>query len=196
MKKFLLLLLIPFFGFAKYYPGSITLNDGTYKSGLVDVPLNSYNQTIGFKSDRFGKFEKFTVNEVKEFDVSVDGGMVYFVTTYIGDLKKDNTVKRATNKHFMRVVKEGNLKLYVLFTMTSNNDTGEVYIKRPNEEVALQFYMWYGQGVYSYKTFQKVVKRFFEDSCPGLLDAMNEKEFDEKGLPFIVELYDKTCGKP
>jgi hypothetical protein len=97
-RKIILLLLLPFFGFAKYYPGSITLNDGTYKSGLLDVPLNSHNQTISFKPDRFGKNEKFSVNEVKEFDVSVDGGMVYFVTTYIGDLKKDNTIKRGTKK--------------------------------------------------------------------------------------------------
>lgn len=67
MKKLLLLLLLcPFMAIAGYFPGTITFNDGTTKSGMLEVPQKHQQQDISFKADEKAKTVKFSINDVRQ----------------------------------------------------------------------------------------------------------------------------------
>ena len=73
MKKLILLLLLcPLSMWAKFYPGTITMNDGSTKSGYVDPPWWDSNK-VSFKPTEKGKTEKIEIENVKELNYTADG---------------------------------------------------------------------------------------------------------------------------
>ena len=48
-KLVLLFILVPFSVFAKFYDGTVTYNDGTTKTGLIEIPEEGGKQEIQLK---------------------------------------------------------------------------------------------------------------------------------------------------
>ena len=117
MKKILFLfVLIPFSVFAKFFDGTITYNDGTTKTGLIEIPEEGSKQEINFKTDLKAKAEQISINDVKSFEITSGKNPVptKFVTIYLakGPLFGTKECKLDKNKSWVRIEKAGGITLY------------------------------------------------------------------------------------
>jgi hypothetical protein len=81
MKRLLLLLLlIPFTALAEFYPGTVTMTNGTVKSGFIEPPSGKQDK-LKFCIDKKGKTEKLKVEEVKSFILTNDDNVTENWTT-------------------------------------------------------------------------------------------------------------------
>ena len=71
---------------AKFYPGTITMNDGSTKSGYVDPPWWDSNK-VSFKPTEKGKTEKIEIENVKELNYTADGKAMRVMTLTLAHIK-------------------------------------------------------------------------------------------------------------
>lgn len=211
MKKIaLILLLLPFTMLAKYNTGTITFNDGTSKSGLIEIP--DWNDLkIKFKADDKAKVEKFKVEEVKGFQVLNDNNETdNYITLRVGNNKIFNPKKFNLNDHksFVKIVKQGKISVYLIHfiansvggsnrNMTSSkNGADAYYLQRENDDFAFAIgihrydlnYM-VGFGLYQVTEFN------FKDICPDFSKRLEEADLKCKDFYKIVDIYEANCGK-
>lgn len=213
MKKlFYIILLIPFFGFSKYYNGTIIFNDNTIRTGLVELP-EYYVQKIKFKENEDSKSEKFEIDQVKSFEIQESKNNTIFyesiiiATPNVFNSEKLNIDKKKT---WARVEKKSKIVLYSISEgwsngvgvspgATSSTPYSKYYIKKPNTEYAIYFYMILGSSgltiaVNNFSAIKKTSQIIFGVDCHKILDKINKEEFKTKGLAIIVDLYDENCG--
>lgn len=210
MKKSILflLLLLPFSLLAKVYPGTILFSDGTNKSGLIEVPKFDSN-TIKFKSSKESKFEKFEVNDVKSFEIKSDKNKTLkYITVFIPKLNlfKLNQINLPKKKSWLYVEKEGKISILSFYASTpaihgaagSTGSSGTAYfVYNPEKEYALQIHQSYEGSVVvvgAYKSIQKMLKIYFEEDCPKLLELVTKEALKKDGIDVIVDIYDANCG--
>jgi len=206
MKKYLLLiLLLPLLASAKFYKVKITFNDGTLKNGFIELPEYPDDSKIKFREEEKGKTEKFSIEEVSSFEITNDKNeVVKYVTLKLAEqglnLKK---IKPGDKKVWARIITEGKISLYAgYYAYNPSNKTGGggiYYIKRQNEDFALYLDEFGGDGfsvcMNCFSNLKKILKIYFDETCPQYSELLNKEELKKKGVKYIVELYEQNCGK-
>lgn len=210
MRKLLILFLIlPFAVFAKYNTGTITFNDGSTKSGLIEIPEGD-NLKIKFKADDKAKVEKFKVEDVKSFQVLNDKNETdNYITLRVGNNKVLNPKKFNINEHksFVKIVKQGKISVYLIhfiatsvsgstYHTTTNNGADAYYLQRENEDFAFAI------GIHRYDLKFMVgfdlfmVTEFnFREICPEFSQRLKEANLNSNDYYKIVDIYEANCGK-
>lgn len=216
MKKLLLLLmLVPFTMFAKFYDGTINLNDGSSKTGLIEIPSEPGQQNLKYKTDLKAKAENISINDIKDFDIT-DGNdktptkfiaMNLAKGALFGDCKVDK------KKSWVRIEKEGKITLYSSYigyrpAVRYGNGNGTsgwppqtyFYLGRPGINYATFFWMYIQSGggsvaINNFKVIKRLTKSHFENNCPTLESFIEKDDFKTNGITRIVDLYEEHCGK-
>ncbi len=210
MKKIILfLLLLPSVLFAKFYDGTINFNDGTSKTGLIEIP-DADSQTIKFKLSEKEKVEKLDINNIKGFQIKNKNYTSEFETMFLaeGSLFGGKNYKVSEKKSWVKIEKKGKKidlvsKYYsssgVLGAAGQTSESGRViYIKKHENNFALILMPIMEGGlnfsVNFYNTLMKVLKGHFEKDCPKLLEVVTKEELKKKGLDLIVDLHNEHCA--
>ncbi len=208
MKKnlFLLLLLVPFLVSAKFYKASITFNDGTTKSGFIELPDYPDDAKIKFRAEEKGKTEKFAIQDVSSFEITNDKNQTAkYITLKMAEQGSFNLkkIKHGEKKVWARIIQEGTISIYAGYYAYNpgmkTGGGGTYYIKRPNEDFALYLDDFGGDGLSvcmnCYSNLKKILTAYFEDICPAFLEKINKDQYNKKGITYFIELYEEHCGK-
>lgn len=211
----LLFILAPFMVFAKFYDGTITYNDGSTKTGLIEIPEDGSKQEISFKTDLKAKAEKISINDVKGFDITSGKNTIptRFISIYLakGALYGTKEVKVDKKKSWVRIEKEGGITLYSSYIgyrpgMRAGNVTTSgwppetyFYLGRPDKDYAVFFWMYIESAgttiaVNNFKVIKRLTESHFETKCPELHTFVEKEDFKTNGIVRIVDLYDEHCG--
>ena len=199
MKKLILLLLLcPLSMWAKFYPGTITMNDGSTKSGYVDPPWWDSNK-VSFKPTEKGKTEKIEIENVKELNYTADGKAMRVMTLTLAHIKMfQSEYSLDKDKSWVLVEKSGKgLNLVSIYDTDGGEDGWFFFIHKPDEDVAKYVFTKYGPGtgmMMKYKFIEPYVKINFEKECPEMVKAFTKEVFDDKGVTVVVDLYDQYCN--
>jgi len=207
MKNFLLvLILFPLLSNAKFYKAVVTLNDGNLKNGFVELPDYPDDKNLKFRSEEKGKTEKLSVDLVKGFEFTNDKNeIVKYVTLYLADPKPftNDKFKFDDKKSWLKVVKEGKINIYVATSVYSpGSGTGgfsTLHVQKENDKYAY-FFADGGSGGFNFnmngfQTTKKYLNTIFGTDCPKLVELLNKDEFNKKGASYLIDLYEKNCGK-
>lgn len=211
----ILIIIIPFVTFANFHPGVMTLNDGTIKKGLIEIPDDSENSKIKFKSDEDAKKEKIALELIKSFVVYNDKNQSQkFIIThlaYFNPFSKENNFRKHNKLACVAVAREGKLTLcYAWFmtagagggavggaTVTGGSTSGETFIYKEGNDYALEFYQGSLKGfnisVNSFKHLKDMITKHFGNECPKLVDLINKEDIKKNGITRVFELYEQNC---
>lgn len=219
MKKLILLfILTPFLSFAKFYDGTVTYNDGTTKTGLIEIPAEGGNQEIQFKTDLKAKAESISINDVKRFEITSGKNAVptKFVAIYLakGALYGTKEAKIDKKKSWVRIEKEGGITLYSSYIGYRPGVRGgggavatsgwppqtSFFLGSPDKDYATFFWMYIESAgttiaVNNFKVIKRLTEAHFETKCPELHNFIDKDDFKTNGIVRIVDLYDEHCGK-
>ncbi|MBP6758211.1 MAG: hypothetical protein KA133_03065 [Flavobacterium sp.] len=205
-KMFMLFILIPIGLWGQFREGTIIFNDGSTKKGYVNSPDQPNNSNVRFKTEENGAIEKFSIDNVKGFEIIGDQNEIVHYTTiclaYTNPFHLDKIVVNK-RKNWARIVKEGKVTLYALDKLNYNimlSRTSYYCIKKQDQDYALYLgdYMYGSEGNWNFnlnnfKLFKETIQRYFEKECPQLADLMDKEDFKKNGMGRIVELYDQNC---
>lgn len=197
MKKLLLLLLLcPLLAMAEFYPGTITFNDGTTKTGLIEIPSNYNRVKVKFRADKKADTEKFSIDDVKQFTVTVDKNQSTYVTLKYGYYRPGSKkYKFSDEKIWARIEKEGKISILTAYSI----DTGHhYYLHKSGEDCCYYIASFYGGFAFSvgeFKAIKTYTASIFKDDCPQLADSITKEEYKKKSLDVIVDNYMELCGK-
>lgn len=211
MKKILFIVLfIPIAVTANFYSGTITFINGTTKTGLIEPPPFSGYQEILFKVDFEKTSEIYSINDIQKFEILNRNKLrILFTTATLAEFKafKTDIIIIGEKKSWVRVIKDGKLKLYASFEefmpiigveplYLDVNSTTKFYLKKPNEDFALYFFLTKGSGIklIDYSGFKKLIQLHFDKECPKLVANYNKADFEKYGIIQIVNLYEKICS--
>lgn len=201
MKKLLLLLLLfPVLALAKeVLPGTITFNDGSTRTGLIEIQDDYKQQRIFFKTDEKAKKETLSIDDINYYVVTnKDGQPIKFYTLKLANVPNFSREYKIDNKKsWVRLERQGEVNI-----ITAWNRNGAVYyLHKPNEDFARYLITLYGSnGCCShFKMFKYEMGRIFTDDCPDLvksLETLNKDDFVANG-PFLAAiLFEQICDKP
>lgn len=214
MKKIVLLfVLVPFVSFAKFYKGTVTMNDGSFKKGFIEMPDYPDDAKLKFRTEERGSTEKLEIETVKEFEIVNDKNkIVKFITIFLATPKiftKDQfTIDK--KKSWLRIEKEGKISLYsntVAFSSGMAPSGGSIsgsgggisyYIRKGTDNHAYVIdYVFGGLNFCPtcFNQMKKTISRIFEKDCPKLVDLIVKDDIKKNGYGRIVELYEQNCGK-
>jgi len=216
MKKlWLLFMLIPLASMAKFYDGTVNFNDGTSKTGLIELPSESGEQSLKFKTDIKAKAESFDINTIKGFDITSGKNETptRFVTIYLakGPLFGTKECKIDKKKSWVRIEKAGKIILYSSYIGYrpgvrggAVHDSGwppetYFYLGSPDKDYATFFWMYIESSggmiaVNNFKVIKRLVAAHFETKCPELENFIDKEDIKTNGITRIVDLYDEHCG--
>jgi len=212
MKKLLLfLLLFPLAVMAEFHPGTITMNDGSSKTGLIEVPATAEKNKIRFKADKDAQSEKFSIDDVKMFTVKFenDQAEVTYYALKLADLKTfKKEFKVSKRKSWVRMVKPGKVSIVAAYYYSpaiagavANTSTSgyNFYFWRPENDYGTFFYADLTSGISvsvgAFKALKKGVELNFNSDCPQLSGLLDKDDIKNNGLGRIVTLYQENCGK-
>ncbi len=204
MRKVIILILVilPFISFSKYYSGIITFNDNTTLKGLIEIPA-ALQENVHFKLDKDASNMRYSIDEVKGFVIETEeNSKLEFVSKYIAHRKlfKKNEVNISKRKYWLRVLKEGKISMYSRYNMYIEG----VFVKEKwsyffqKENAAYAIFLDAdvpGDGINKFRSFKKVLAIYFEKDCPKLLEAVKKEDYLKYGSVIIVDLYENLCGK-
>lgn len=216
MKKLILLfVLVPFVSFAKFYKGTVTMNDGSLKNGFIELPEYSDDAKLKFKNEENGKSEKLDIENIKGFDITNNKNQtIEFITIYLASQKPFTNLefKIDSKKSWVRVLKEGKISLYSTYenyssiiTSSGSSIPGSVnggstsfYIKKGTDNYATFIDAIEGGANICGNCFsqmKKTISKILEKDCPKLADLLTKDDLKKNGYVRIVELYEQNCGK-
>lgn len=214
MKKLILLVfLIPFMSFAKFYKGTVTMNDGSLKIGFIEIPEYPDDAKLKFRTEEKGTNEKLDIDTVKGFEITnQNGDVIRFITLYAAE--QWNKLSIDKKKSWMSIVKEGKINLYRTFaegdsgfrssttglTVPGSSSPGgfAYYIGRQDDNFAIYIDVTFGGLTFCGNCFsqmKKILSKIFENDCPKLADLIEKDDIKKNGHVRIVELYEQNCGK-
>ena len=202
---FYLFLLLPFLSFSKFYSGKITMKDNSIKIGFIELPDDSTNKNVKFRTTEKGKTEKIENEKIQFFTIINDSKETKkFSMIYLANFKifsKTNEIKVDKEISCVRVIKEGKINLYYAWFASAGygalgtaikNETGMYYVNKPNENFAI---ILYDLNPVNWFSFLKTnVEKIFAKDCPSLHEKLDKKVIKEKGIISFVELYEQNCG--
>jgi hypothetical protein len=205
-KTLLLLLLLPLMASAKFFKAKMTLNDGTLKNGYVELPDYPDDAKIKFKEEEKGKIEKIRIEDVSGFEITNDKNeVVKYITLKLANqaLLNPKKIKPGDKKIWAKIIAEGKISIYAGYVaydpMSKTGGGGTFYIKRQNEDFALNLGIFSGGGftvcANCLSDTKKLLKMYFEETCPQFSELLNKDELKKKGVKYIVDLYEENCGK-
>jgi hypothetical protein len=204
-KLLLLLLLVPFFTFAKYYKATITFSDGKAVTGFAETPKMK-DSKVNFKATEKGEKQEFETNSLESIIFTFDNNVkVTYVATNIYEIKGFKySNEPSKDKYLLILVYDGIMKIYCENTNSAflgNNKSGvgnddNYYMKSKNKKYP-QFVFTNMQGFSAgkFNYIKKTIKKYLEDDCPNIEDLLLKDDVKEKGFGRIGEIYDETCGK-
>ena len=206
MKNFFyLFLFFPFLSFSKYYSGELTMKDNTVKIGFIELPDDSRNKTIKFRIKEKGETEKIEIKEIQFFTILNDSKeTIKFKIIYLANFKvfsKTNEVKIDKEVSCVRVIKEGKINLYRAISLSAGygalgtpieNQVFDYYLNKPNENFAIFVYNRNFANWFS--NLKLNIEKIFSKDCSNLHEKLDKKVIKEKGIEYIVELYEQNCG--
>lgn len=200
-----LLLLVNFTVSAKFYKGTILLMDGSSKNGYIDLPDYPDDKKLKFREEENGKTEKIEIDLVKSFDIVNDeNDTVKYITICLAEPKAftKNQYKIDNHKSWVKVVKEDKINIYAAYYAYSpGSKTGggsSIYIQKVNAEYACYLDSSFGGLTFTMGAFANLkrnLENIFENDCPKLAQLLTKEDMKKKGYEYIIELYDKNCGK-
>jgi hypothetical protein len=206
MKKLILLIvLIPFMGFAKFYKGTVTMNDGSLKKGFIELPEYPDDKKLKFRNEERGKTEKLEIESVKGFEIINDKNeVVNYLTIFLAEPKifTNDQFTFDKKKSWVKVIKEGKISIYSAYAIYNQaNGTGGIsssYVKKTNEDYA--YFFSDGSGGFNinmngFSFLKKMIGIIFKNDCPKLADLIVKDDIKKNGYTHIVKLYEENCGK-
>jgi len=196
---FILLLLCPLSLWAKFYPGTVTMNDGSTKSGFIEPPVWDSNK-LSFRATEKGKTEKLEIENVKEVNYTDSKGatMRLIALTLAQPKMFKAEYKIDKDKSWVLVEKAGKgLNLVSIYESGMNGAGWGFFVHKPGEDIAKFIFMRYDDAtlmMMKYKFIEPYIKLNFEKECPDMVKAFTEEVFDEKGVTVVVDLYDEHCN--
>lgn len=202
--KLFILLLVPFFTFAKYDVATVTFTDGKSLSGFVEIPKMN-DSKINFKATEKGEKQEFQTNSLESIVFKFDNNVsITYAATYIYEAKGFKySEEHSKNKVLLIVVYDGLLKVYCEYTNSSflNDNRGDgnddnYYMKSKNKEYP-QFVFTNMKGFSSgkFNYIKKATQKYLETDCPKIEALLIKEDIKENGFARIGEIYDETCGK-
>lgn len=210
MKKLLLLLLLcPVMAMAaKFYPGTITFNDGSTKTGQIAIPAFD-SQNLKFRTNEKAKTEKLSINDVKKFTVTVEKDEGTYYALKVANPKMFTTkLKVEDKKSWVRMFVEGKginlvtISSYTPAVMGAVGSTASssfvLYFWKPENDYCSYWYAEISSGITInvgvFKALVKGVEINFDEECPELAKKMTKEDFKTIGYRHIITLYDQNCG--
>lgn len=200
-----LLLVVNFAVSAKFYKGTILLMDGNSKNGYIELPGYPDDKKIKFRNEERGKTEKIEIDLVKSFEIVNDeNSLIKYITIYLATPKlfTKYQYKIENHKSWVEVIKEGKINLYSAnYAYNSGAKTGggsSIFIQKENEEYACYLDSIFGGLNFTLGSFANLKKNLgniFENDCPKLIELLTKQDTKKNGYEYILELYDKNCGK-
>ena len=215
MKKIILLfVLIPFLSFAKFYKGTVTMNDDSIKNGFIELPESPNDAKLKFRTEEKSSTEKLDIENVKGFEVSNEKNQtIKFITFYLAKPKPFTNIEFKTDskKSWVRIIKEGKISLYNTFegyssvispsggSMPGSGSGGaSYYIRKGTDNFAIFIDQVSGGATMCGNCFsqmKKIVSKIFEKDCPKLADLIVKDDIKKNGYTRIIEIYEENCGK-
>lgn len=199
-----LLLLVNFNVSAKFYKGTILLMDGNSKNGYIELPDYPDDKKLKFREEERGETEKIEIDLVKSFEIVNDKNInIKFITIYLAGMRLKISLRYFDNqKSWVKVVKEGKINLYSASSVYTPHIGGGVtytYIQKENDNKYAYFIASDEGGSNEISSgislLKKSIGKVFENDCPKLAQLINKEDIKKNGLEYIIELYDKNCGK-
>ncbi|MFD2600756.1 hypothetical protein [Flavobacterium suzhouense] len=216
MKKLLLLLLLyPVLAIAAdFYPGTVTLNSGTERTGWIETP-EANDQELKFRTEKDGTTEKLSIDDVKKFTVKVDDGELTFYAlkpSNIKAFKKEFTTP--DKKSWARMMVQGNsvsiVRLYY-YTAGRQATSANSVVPSAMSEKSYIYYYWKPENDYctylfmnkaptintgsaAFKQIKYATEITFGNDCPAMAEKMDKDDFKQHGFKHLVELYEENCG--
>lgn len=214
MKKIILLfVLFPFLSFAKFYKGTVTMNDDSVKKGFIELPEYPDDAKLKFRTEEKGSTEKLEIESVKGFEVLNDKNQtIKFITFYLARPKPFTNIefKIDSKKSWVRIIKEGKISLYSTseaYSSVMSSSGGAMpgsgsggtsyYIKKGTDNYAILIDQTIGGSICGncFSQMKKIVSKIFEKDCPKLADLLVKDDLKKNGYAQIVYLYEENCGK-
>ena len=209
MKNVFFALLISAMATAQFNPGTITLNDGSSKTGYIETP-EGQEKKVKFKVDQKSKVEKIGVENVREFEITnFKNEKEKYITLKLGNNKLFNPseIKVASTKTFVKEIKKGKIGLYAShFKATSVSGGGastrshsyqgdSYYLQRPGDDYAFaigthRYDLNFLTGMSTYP----VIEENFKDICPEFVIKLKEADLPIAKFGEFVEIYERTCN--
>ncbi len=191
--------MLPVAAMAEYLPGTITFNDGTTKTGLIDLPKRHNQKEIGYKEEKKAKEQNFTVDEVKEFTVTdKDNKVTKFVTLKLANLKglSHPSYKIEDKKSWLEIVREGEINIMTAYVISSSRKGPVYYMQKPDEDYCRWLAEFYGGFTANeFKGLVAMVSFNFKDECPNLAESITKEDFKAKGVGIVGIMYEQVCDK-
>ncbi|PHK30463.1 hypothetical protein VF13_39635 [Nostoc linckia z16] len=213
MKKLLfLLLLTPAFAFAEFYPGTITLNNGTTKTGLIEEPSGELSKVV-FKADAKAKEEKIKTEEIKGIELTnADGEVEHYVMMTLGRNKLFNPkqINKDSKKSLVRIINKGRIAIYGMRFLKSSlkgnnavsmNNTRyqaeNYFMQREGDDFAFAIGSWGADLPFMTGPQLDMVVQFnFEDRCPAFVKSVKERTtMTNRQFGELVDMYEAACPK-
>lgn len=204
---FLLLLILPLSLFATMYNGTVTLNNGTVKNGLIRIP--KYNSgKIRFKENAAAGTEKISINDVKEFVIfdAHNKAITYVPVKTSNPGWFNRHYKTRVQKSWLQLIKRGKINLLVLHytvpAVSSNVSTVltpcyGVYVQKQEDDFCSYIYLTpLGHRITTrdYKDVKATLNLLFNTVCPKMITSFKEDDFKFYGPELIANLYNAHCS--
>jgi hypothetical protein len=198
MKKLLfLLLLCPFMAMAEFLPGTLTFNDGSDKTGFIEVAVAD-SKKIKFRATEKGDTEKFSINEIKSYTITTkDKRTITYLTLNLAEPKAFyKGYKIDDQKSWVRIEKAGELNIVSAFYIGSGGSGYLYYIHKPWENHCYYITSDYGGITVSmgeFNAIQKYSAVIFKEDCPKLAESLTKEDYKKSGLNILIDNYAKYC---
>lgn len=198
MKKLLfLLLLCPFMAAAEFLTGTLTFNDGSEKTGFIEIAVADSNK-IKFRASEKGDNEKFSIDEIKSYTVTTkDKHTLTYLTLNLAEPKAFyKGYKIDSKKSWVRIEKAGDLNIVSAFYVGSGGSGYLYYIHKPWENHCYYITTAFGgitATVGEFNAVKKYSEVIFREDCPKLAESLTKEDFKKNGLGIIVDNYSKYC---
>lgn len=213
MKKALFfLLLLPFTVFAEFYPGTITLNNGATKSGLIEEPSGAVSKVV-IKSDAKAKEEKVKVEDIKAMQLTnADDETEQYATIILGRnrLFSPKEFNKDSKKSLVRIINQGRITIYGMrflkSSMKGNNAVSinntryqaeNYFMQREGDDFAFAIGTWGADLPFmSGPSLDMVVQFNFEDRCPAFVKSVKDRTtMTNRQFGELVDMYEAACPK-
>lgn len=204
-------------GGAKFLPGVMLMEDGSTKSGLIQIPKRPSSQKVKFKDSEKGKEQTVKIHDIKLFTVTSELGEKYTLeSNYIDQSKKAGAKKVTKFRIFLLVEVNGYVSLYkvgdefrtdkkgtlYLYSYNAGDGSGVVnfryYIKKQGAEYAEIFTIENPVNGFIPDISRKSVVKSMEvhlSEYPELVEKVRSKEIDKMDLIQIFKLYNEFMAK-
>lgn len=189
---------------AKFLPALLTYEDGSTKSGFVDLPKLT-DKTVDFKATEDGAKEKLLSSDLKSIKFTrEDGEIIFAESLFILTNKKEKGIKKTDKKYWLYTIYSDGMKIAVDVVQSTfkNNPNGGsptgsagatvAYIAKENDDSV--FMLGYLSDMVSINlNMDNLVREgceyLFKD-CPSFIQAVNAENFKKPTLVNrVIELY-------